>query len=80
MIDIQRVGSDAELLAHQMAQVLDKVSEVERSGQQTVAALATLDAIKTRMEVKAGKKEGGRERSVWENGRGVRGRNCGGGG
>jgi hypothetical protein len=33
-----------------MTQVLDKVSEVERSGQQTVAALATLDAVKTRME------------------------------
>jgi hypothetical protein len=33
-----------------MAQVLDKVSEVERSGQQTVAALATLDAVKTRLK------------------------------
>jgi len=31
-------------------QVLDKVSEAERSGQQNVAALATLDAIKSRVE------------------------------
>jgi len=50
MADIERVGADSSLLASQMAQVLDKVSEVERSGQQTVAALATLDAVKTRME------------------------------
>jgi len=50
MADIERVGADSVLLAAQMAQVLDKVSEVERSGQQTVAALATLDAVKTRME------------------------------
>ncbi|KAJ1471812.1 oligomeric Golgi complex subunit 7 [Baffinella frigidus] len=50
MSDIQRVGSEAALLAQQMAQVLDRVSEVERAGQQTVAALSTLDAIKTRME------------------------------
>ena len=50
MADIERVGAESSLLAAQMAQVLDKVSEVERSGQQTVAALATLDAVKTRME------------------------------
>jgi hypothetical protein len=50
MTDIERVGADSSLLAAQMAQVLDKVSEVERTGQQTVAALATLDAVKTRME------------------------------
>ena len=50
MVDIERVGADSSLLAAQMAQVLDKVSEVERTGQQTVAALATLDAVKTRME------------------------------
>ena len=50
MVDIERVGADSSLLAAQMAQVLDKVSEVERTGQQTVSALATLDAVKTRME------------------------------
>jgi hypothetical protein len=50
MEDIKRVGAEAALLAQQMAQVLDRISEVERTGQQTVAALATLDAIKTRME------------------------------
>jgi histidyl-tRNA synthetase len=50
MADIERVGAESSLLAAQMAQVLDKVSEVERSGQQTVAALATLDAVKTRMK------------------------------
>jgi hypothetical protein len=48
MADI--VGTESSLLAAQMAQVLDKVSEVERSGQQTVAALATLDAVKTRLK------------------------------
>ncbi len=31
---------------HVFQQVLDKVSEVERSGQQTLAALSTLHAIK----------------------------------
>ena len=50
LADIESLGSEASLLATQMTQVLDKVSEVERTGQQTVAALATLDAVKTRME------------------------------
>ena len=35
MVDIERVGADSSLLVSQMAQVLDKVSEVERRGQQT---------------------------------------------
>jgi len=48
MTDI--VGAESSLLAAQMAQVLDKVSEFEGSGQQTVAALATLDAVKTRLK------------------------------